>query len=54
MKHSNAQLPGHETCFTTLQDVRQWLEQLSEREQRLRCVCRVREALLLLEREDSR
>ena len=54
MEHSNAQLPGHEPCFTTLQDVRQWLDQLSERDQRLLCFGRVRDALRLLEREDFR
>ena len=54
MKHSNIQVPAHETCFATLQDVGQWLDQLSERDQRLLCVCLAREAPLVLEREDSR
>ena len=50
----NVTLPAHETSFKTLKDLRQWLHHLPEPDQSSACVCRVRNALCVLELQSSR
>ena len=45
---------AHETSFKTLKDLRQWLHHLSEPDQSSAAVCRVRNALCVLELPSSR
>jgi len=46
--------PAHETSFNTLKDLRHWLDHLSEPDQSSALVCRVRDALRVLELQSSR
>ena len=54
MNTHNVTLPAHETSFKTLKDLRQWLHHLSEPDQSSAPVCRVRNALCVLELPSSR
>jgi len=54
MNTHNVTLPAHETSFKTLKDLRQWLHHLSEPDQSSAPVCRVRNALCVLELQSSR
>ena len=44
----------HQEAFTTLADLRHWIDKLSDTDQRSAPVCRVREALSVLELDASR
>ena len=52
--HCNGVPPAFETGLNSLKDLRDWLHRLSEANQSWAPVFRLREALLVLEREGSR
>ena len=54
MVTSNVASPAHETSFNTLKDMRHWLHHLSEPDQSSAPVCRVHNALRVLELQSSR